>query len=209
MPINVLLVDGPKLFREGLSALLEKHADFKVVGEADAVPAAPKLVKALAPDIVVLILSTRSAARSIEGVVSTGARVIVLAFHADPEFVRDVLKAGAAACLTRDSESAELIATVRSAVAKQTHLSPTVAADVVAGCGLPRGKRELSSREREILQRVADGQTTKGIASALGVSGKTIETHRRRMMEKLGLHTVAELTKYAVRAGLTSLEMRA
>jgi DNA-binding NarL/FixJ family response regulator len=115
--------------------------------------------------------------------------------------------------LTRDSASAELVTAIRTVVAHQTYLSPSIADTVVAGYVLPRGKRKgarsLSAREREILQRIADGQTTKTIASALGVSGKTIETHRRRLMEKLGLHSVAELTKYAVRAGLTSLELQA
>jgi DNA-binding NarL/FixJ family response regulator len=217
MKINVLLVDGRKLFREGLSALLEKHADLKVVGEADDAAAAPKLVKALAPHVVILnaALSTRGAVKAIEAIAHarSGTRVIVLTFQADPGFVRDVLQAGVAACLTRESASAELVTAIRTVTSKQTYLSPTIADAVVTGYVLSRGKRSsrrmLSGREREILQRIADGQPTRAIASALGVSGKTIETHRRRVMEKLGLHSVAELTKYAVREGLTSLEVPA
>jgi DNA-binding NarL/FixJ family response regulator len=214
--ISVLLVDGRKLFREGLGALLEKHADIKVAGEADDPAAAPKLVKALSPHVVILnvSLNTRSVARSIESITKSGSRVIVLTFQPDAAFIRDVLQAGAAACLTRESASAELVAAIRTVASEQTYLSPTIADAVVAGYLLPHGKRKggprhLSSREREILQRIADGQSTKAIASALGVSAKTIETHRRRLMQKLSLHSVAELTKYAVRAGLTSLELQA
>lgn len=216
MKVNVVLVDGRKLFREGLGALLEKHADLKVVGEADDPAAAPKLVKALAPHVVILniTLSTRSAADAIESIATAraGTRVVVLTLQADAGFVREVLQAGASACLTKESASSELVTAIRAVMTRQTYLSPTLADAVVAGYVLPRGKRNagrnLSSREREILQRIADGQTTKAIASALGVSTKTIETHRRRMMEKLGLHSVAELTKYAVRAGITSLEVQ-
>jgi DNA-binding NarL/FixJ family response regulator len=216
MRINLLLVDGRKLFREGLSVLLEKHADFTVVGEADDAAAAPKLVKALAPHVVILnaTLPTRTTAKAIESIIAAkaGTRVIVLTFQADASFARDVLQAGGSACLTKESASSELVTAIRTVMSRQTYLSPMIADAVVAGYVLPQGKRSprraLSSREREILQRIADGQTTKEIASALGVSAKTIETHRRRMMEKLALHSVAELTKYAVREGLTSLETR-
>ena len=214
MKVNVVLVDGRKLFREGLGALLEKHADLKVVGEADDAAAAPKLVKALAPHVVILnvTLPTRSAADAIKATASarSGTRVIVLTFQADAGFVRDVLQAGASACLTKESASSELVTAIRTVMAQQTYLSPGIADAVVAGYVLPRGKRKagrtLSAREREILQRIADGETTKAIAATLGVSTKTIETHRRRMMEKLGLHSVAELTKYAVLEGMTPLE---
>lgn len=217
MKVNVVLVDGRKLFREGLGALLEKHADLRVVGEADDAAAAPKLVKALAPHVVILnvTLSTRTATDAIKSTVTarSGTRVIVLTYQADAGFVREVLQAGASACLTKESASSELVTAIRTVMSQQTYLSPTIADAVVAGYVLPRGKRKsgrtLSAREREILQRIADGETTKAIAATLGVSTKTIETHRRRMMEKLGLHSVAELTKYAVRTGITSLEMQA
>lgn len=217
MKVNVVLVDGRKLFREGLGALLEKHADLRVVGEADDAAAAPKIVKALAPHVVILnvTLSTRTATDAIKSTVTarSGTRVIVLTYQADAGFVREVLQAGASACLTKESASSELVTAIRTVMSQQTYLSPTIADAVVAGYVLPRGKRKsgrtLSAREREILQRIADGETTKAIAATLGVSTKTIETHRRRMMEKLGLHSVAELTKYAVRTGITSLEMQA
>ena len=216
MKINVLLVDGRKLFREGLSVLLEKHPDLNVVGEADDAAAGSKLVKALAPHVVIFnaTLSDGSAARAVESIATAkpGTRIIVLTFQADAAFIRDVLQAGASACLTKESASSELVTAIRTVISRQTYLSPGIADAVVAGYVLPRGKRRagrhLSAREREILQRIADGQTTKEIASTLGVSTKTVETHRRRMMEKLALHSVAELTKYAVREGLTSLEMR-
>jgi DNA-binding NarL/FixJ family response regulator len=228
MNINVLLVDGRKLFREGLSVLLEKHAGLKVIGEAEDVVAAPKLIAALSPDVVILneTATTRTTVKSVEAIVAAagaegirhartdaGIRLIVLISRSDVTFIKDVLQAGASACLTKESASSELVTAIGTVMTRQTYLSPTIADAVVAGYTLPRGKgnapRNLSSRELEILQRIADGQSTKAIASVLAVSSKTIETHRRRMMGKLGLHSVAALTKYAVREGLTSLEVRA
>ena len=229
MKINVVLVDGRKLFREGLCALLEKHADIKVVGEADDAAAAPKLVKALSPHVVILnvSLSTRDAANAVRAVAASGAasnatasggttpgtRVLLLTVHSDPAFFRELLEAGAAGCLTKESASEELVTAIRTVMTRKIYLSPAIADAVVSGFVIPRSKqaakRLLSSREREILQRVADGETTRHIAARLEVSTKTIETYRRRVMQKLRLRSVAELTKYAVREGLTSLEMQA
>jgi len=225
MKINVVLVDGRKLFREGLCALLEKHSDIKVVGEADEAAAAPKLVKALSPHVVILnvTLSTRDAANAVRAIAasgasgasgagsSTGSQVILLTAHSDPAFFREVLQAGAAGCLTKESASEELVSAIHTVMTRRIYLSPAIADAVVSGFVIPRTKqaerRMLSSREREILQRVADGETTRQIADRLDVSTKTVETYRRRLMEKLHLRSVAELTKYALREGLTSLEL--
>jgi DNA-binding NarL/FixJ family response regulator len=219
MKLNVLLVDGRKLFREGLCALLEKHPDVKVVGEADDAATAPKLVRALQPDVVILNLplSTRDAANAVRTICTAGSpagtRVVLLTVHTDPAFFREILQAGAAGCLTKESASEDLMTSIRTVMAGRIYLSPAIAEAVVTGYVIPKSKRAarqlLSSREREILQRVADGETTKQIAARLGVSSKTIETYRRRVMEKLRLRSVAELTKYAVREGLTSLELQA
>ncbi len=216
MKINVLLVEGRRVLREGLCLLLEKHPDIKVVGEADEADAAAKLVKALSPHVVILNVQTpsRATTESIRSIASvrSGSRVIVLALHPDAPFIREILEAGAAGCLTKECASEEMVTAIRTVAEKQLYLSPRMTDAVVSGYVLPRkgGRRDgaLSARERDILRRIADGETTKQIARALGVSTKTVETHRRRMMQKLGLHSVAELTKYAVREGLSSLEMQ-
>ena len=217
MKINVVLVDGRKLFREGLCALLEKHPDLKVVGEADDAASAPKLVRALAPHVVILnvSLSTRDATNAIRSIAASGTasatRIVLLTVHSEPSFFREVLQAGAAGCLTKESASEELVTAIRTVMTRKVYLSPAIAEAVVSGFVIPRSKqaakRLLSSREREILQRIADGETTRQIAGRLEVSTKTVETYRRRLMEKLRLRSVADLTKYALREGLTSLEM--
>lgn len=140
-------------------------------------------------------------------------RVVIAAVHPDATFVKQMLQAGAAACLTKECASEELASAIRAAAAGRTYLSPNLTETVVHGYVISAGssgrKRQLTPREREILQRIANGETTKQIAFALQVGPKTIETHRRRMMEKLDKHSVAELTKYAIREGLVSLEMSA
>jgi DNA-binding NarL/FixJ family response regulator len=213
MRIKVVLADGRKMLREGQSVLLEKHADIKVVGEADEPAAAPKLAGALSANVVVLNTgsSVRHAAESIRIIAAgrSGARIIVLSTSASPLFVREVFAAGASGCLTKECASEELASAIRAVAAGKTYLSPKMSDAVVSGYVLrdqSSGRHHLSTRERDILQRIADGQTTKQIALTLGVSAKTVETHRRRIMEKLGRHSVAELTKYAVSEGLSSLE---
>jgi DNA-binding NarL/FixJ family response regulator len=212
--IHILLVDGRKLLRQGQSALLEKEADLEVVAEADDARAAARLLNALCVDVVVfnVSISTRDAADTVARFVAARpkVRVLVLSLSHEPTFVRGILGAGAAGCLTKECEVDELVGAIRAATAGQVYLSPAVADSVVSGYVLPphraaRGKA-LSARERQILQGIADGRTTKELALALDVSTKTIETYRRRIMEKLDKHTVAELTKYAVREGLSSLE---
>src|SRR4051812_24485459 len=193
MPITVLLIDGRKLLREGLCALLDKHADIKVVGEADEGAAAVKLVRAVPADVVILnvMLTPRGSIDLIRQITATRERMRLLVHTAHPStnFVRDILRAGASGCLTKDSASNELVAAIRTVAGGKMYLSPGLADAVVKGyVNAPEREAEhapLSPREREVLQRIADGETTKEIARALRVSGKTVETHRRRLMEKL------------------------
>jgi len=218
LAIKIVLVEGRKLLREGLSLLLEKHADLKVVGEADDTVAAVKVVRALAPDVVVLTVASpahtgRPMGELIHELVAArpATRLIIHAMFPTPAFVREVLRAGAAGCLSKECASDELVSAIRTVAGGGVFFSRRIADAVVQGyvavpdraASLP----ELSAREREILRKIADGRTTKQIAASLKVSTKTIETHRRRMMQKLRVKSVAELTKYAVRAGLTSLEL--
>jgi DNA-binding NarL/FixJ family response regulator len=215
MKIRVVLADGRKILREGLCLLLEKHPDIKVVGEAEDAADVVKLAKALAPELVILNLtaSTFGADRTIRAIraASPRTRVLALGMRPDTSFIRQILEAGVSGCLTKECASADLLTAIRTVMTHKVYLSPRIAEAVVSGYVLPSDQgarqRRLSARERQILQRIADGETTKQIAGSLRVSVKTIETHRRRIMEKLGLHGVAELTKYAVREGLTSIEV--
>ena len=214
MKTKVLLVDGRKMLREGLSVLLEKHEDLHVAGDADDPRSAIKLLRPLAIDVVILNVGMPD-----HGIVETlraigaeraAVKIIVLLNRPTAPLVRQIVQAGASGCLSRESASVDLVAAIRAAMANELYLSPTIAKLLVSGMVLPGKKNlgiaELAPREREVIRRIADGQSTKEIAYALRVSTKTIETHRRRIMDKLGVRSVAELTKYAIAEGFTSLE---
>lgn len=216
MKINVLLTEGRKLVREGLCLVLERHEGIRVIGEASDVPSAVKLVRALPVHVVVLNLTTPTVggADAVRSLVRASPKrrvgVVVLTLNPDARFVGDLLEAGAGACLTKDGAGTELVEAIRTVRAGKRHLSPglidVVVEDYARPADRPATERPLAPRERVVLQRIAAGQTTKEIAAALGVSGKTVETHRRRIMDKLNRHSVAELTKYAVLHGLTPLD---
>jgi DNA-binding NarL/FixJ family response regulator len=218
--INLLISDGRKLVREGISALLERHEQIYVVGDADDTKAAIKLVGALAAQVVVLNLPPTASIT--EGSVATKLvrellaehpqlRIIVLTINIKPHEAREVLAAGAAGCLTRECACDELVAAIRAVADGQMYLSRSLTQQVVSGfvasaIARPRSSaRQLAPREIEILRRIASGESTKEIAYALHVGTKTIETHRRRIMEKLNRHSVAELTQYAIVHGLISV----
>ena len=214
--VNVLISDGRKLVREGISALLERHEDLHVVGEADDTRAAIKLIAPLDVHVVVLNLPPTTsmteasiASKLVRELIAEHpqVRVIVLTINVKPLEAREVIAAGAAGCLTRDSASAELVAAIRAVAEGRMYLSESLTQQVVhgfvAGATQPRNHtRALAPRELEILRRIASGQSTKEIAFSLHVGPKTIETHRRRIMEKLNRHSVAELTQFAIVEGL-------
>jgi len=214
MSTRIVLADDHQLMRQGLRGLLDREPDMEVVGEADGGRSALALVAELAPNVVIMDV----AMPDLNGVEATrkivagfpGVRVIALSMHADKRFVAGMLKAGASGYLLKDCAFAELAGAVRTVAAGQVYLSPGIAglvAEEFAGRFAPdRPGSPLTGREREVLQLIAEGQATKQIAVRLGLSVKTVETHRRQMMDKLGLHSVAELTKYAIREGLTALD---
>ena len=215
MKTRVVVADARKLVREGICALLERHGDIKVIGESDQGQAAVKLVEAMTPDVAILNVgaSTHGFKELIQELraAHAGLRVIVLTLSLNSSFLREILGAGAAGCLTKDCASGDLVSAIRTVMAHKVYLSPQIAALVVDGYVSPatggvKKPAALSAREKVILRQIADGQSTKEIAGAFGVSSKTIETHRRRIMQKLGRHTVAGLTKYAVREGITSFD---
>lgn len=215
MPIRLLIADDQKLMREGLRALLDGESDIEVIGEAGNGRTIVKMVEDLSPDVVLMDISMPQlngieATHQIKDL-SGSTRVIALSMHADRLFVQGVLKAGAAGYLLKDSAFDDLAQAVRAIFNGKMYLSPGVAGVVVEGFLNTNGEPAkdevgLTPREREVLQLVAEGVATRDIATQLHISVKTVETHRRALMKKLDLFTVAELTKYAIRNGLTRLE---
>ena len=216
MSVKIILADDHRIMREGLRALLEREAGIEVIAEADNGRTTVELSRELNPDIVVIDigmpdLNGIDATRQIVSDAPT-VKVIALSMHSDKKFVREMLSAGASGYLLKDSAFEELGTALATVINNQTYLSPKIADTVVKDYLGKVGPKEskaspaLTKREREVLQLIAEGKTTKDIASQLYVSIKTIETHRKQIMEKVGLNSVAELTKYAIREGLTSLE---
>jgi len=215
MSYKVLLADDHKIVRDGLRTLLDKNAGVRVVGEAENGRIAVQLTKKLAPDIVILDvampdLNGMEAARQIIAE-CPGVKVIAVSMHSDRRFVSEMLKAGASAYLSKDYAFDELETAIRAVISNKVYLSPDISGVVVDNYVRQTPNPEssafslLSQREREVVQLLAEGKTAKEIANELHVSIKTVETHRTNIMAKLNIHRLAELTKYAIREGLTPL----
>lgn len=215
MSIRVVLADDHRMIREGLRSLLAKLPGLEMVGEAEDGRATVALARELSPDVIVMDIGMPD----LNGVEATRqivafapkVKVIALSMHSDARFVSEMLKAGAVGYLLKDSAFEELARAIRAVTAGQTYLSPGVAGVMVkdylsqvAG-NRPVEVSELTPREREVLQLVAEGKSTKEIADRLQISPKTADTHRQQIMNKLHLRSVAALTKYAIRAGITEL----
>ena len=214
MSINILLADDHQIMREGLVALLEKEPGLKVVGQAAEGRAAVRLARELQPQAVVMDVTMPG----LNGIDATRqiladnprVKVVALSMHADRRFVRGMLQAGASAYLLKHSASQELIQAIRLVMAGRVYLSPEIAGIVVEDYKAPAADTSafavLTPREREVLQLFAEGQSPRQIAATLHLGLKTVEAYRRQIMEKLRLTSLADLIKYAVREGLTSLE---
>jgi two-component system response regulator NreC len=216
MSIRILLADDHKITREGLCSLLEKQQDMDVVAEAENGRTAVRLAHELLPDVVIMDvtmpdLNGVEAARQIVGRFPN-VKVIALSMHSDSLFVTEMLRSGASGYLLKDCAFDELARAIRTVASGKTYLSPSISGVVVEDYLHRLTKTNFSSseiltdREREVLQLMAEGKSTKQIALKLSISVKTVETHRRQIMNRLDIHTVAELTKYAIRKGLTGLE---
>jgi len=214
MQTRIFLADDHSIVRDGIKALLEKERDFTVIGEADNGRDAVQSVCKLQPDIVIMDI----AMPKLNGIEATRQligehpklKIIVLSMHADKRFVTEVLKAGAVGYLQKSCAFKHLITAIRTVLEGHVYMSPEITGVVVEAFRLQKSgsagtDRELSPKEREVLQLLAEGHSSKEIADFLHVSCKTIDTHRQHIMEKLGLRSVAQLTKYAIREGITGV----
>lgn len=214
--IKIMLVDDHQIVRIGLRSLLAAEPDMKVVAEADNGRDVPNLVRDQQPQVIIMDISMPD----LNGIDATrqilaqypSVKVIALSMHSDSLFVLNMLKAGASGYLLKDCALEELVKAIRTVVAQKTYLSPGVSdvviKDFVSNWSNPNSSAfsVLTAREREVLQLMAEGKSTNQIADCLCVSVKTVEAHRKQIMNKSGIHSVAELTKYAIRQGLTTLE---
>jgi DNA-binding NarL/FixJ family response regulator len=214
--IGILLADDHKIVREGIKALIEKQTDMEVIAETEDGRTTVQLALQLLPDVVIMdvgmpdmngIEATRQIIANAPNI-----KIIALSMHSDRRFVAEMLKAGASGYLLKDCAFEELINAIHAVIANHTYLSPAIFDSVIKDYSHILSKEDLSvfsiltTREREVLQLLSEGKTTKEIASHLKISVKTVETYKQKIMNKLDIHSVAELTKYAIREGLTSLD---
>ena len=216
MTIKILIADDHKIVRDGLRTLVEKQSDMEVIGEAENGRNAVQFALELVPDVVIMDVTMAN----LNGIEATrqihkeqpDIKIIALSMHSDRRFVAGMLDAGALGYLLKDCAFEELARAIHSVVSNQTYLSPKISDILVKAYVLKSSVKPssayaiLTAREREVLQLLAEGKSTKQIANSLYVSIKTVETHRKQIMDKLDIHSIAELTKYALKEGLTSLE---
>jgi DNA-binding NarL/FixJ family response regulator len=214
MSIKVVLVDDHPVLRDALAMMLGREADFEVIGTADDGPSAMALISRQPPDVLVLDIAipgkngvdvTRQVRKAFPAI-----QVLILSTYMDKRFVREALRAGAAGYVPKSAATAELPLAIRAVAEGQNYLSPKITAAVLSQLAPDDSEANpapplLTSREREVLRLVAEGVRTVAIARRLGITEGTVEAHRHNVMQKLNLHSVAELTRYAVREGLTPL----
>lgn len=215
--IRLIIADDHLLMREGLCSLIQADERFSIVGEAGNGQEAVDLARTLTPHLVVMDVSMPD----LNGIEATRLileehpqiKVVALSGHSNMVFVREILDAGASAYVLKSRAYEDLVRAIDEVMAGRKYLTPDIAVGVVSEyVELSASSQKdpafvmLTPRERQVLQQLAEGRSTKEMAGALNVSVKTVETHRRNIMGKLELHTVADLTKYAVREGLTTLD---
>lgn len=214
-PTRVVIADDHTLVRAGIRALVEKLPGVQVVAEASDGRDALRMVKTHRPDLVLMDIAMdglnglEAARRIAQEFPRTG--VLILSMHAGEEYVLQALRAGAVGYLLKGADLAELALAINAAARGETYLSPPISRQVINDYVRRVGGEEtllerLTPRQREILQLIAEGSTTKDIAKALGISVKTVETHRAQLMERLDIHDVAGLVRYAIQIGLLRLE---
>ena len=207
MPLRILLADDHVLVRQGLRALLEREG-YQVVAEASDGQEAVRLVESLDPDIAIMDISMPSfnglnAAQEMKRY-SEKTKTILLTQHDEAQYVRAALEAGVSGYVLKNQVTSELLLAIRQVSRGQVYLSPGVSSAVVDAyrSGPEKSKNPLTMRETRVLQLIAEGKSTKDVASLLGISVKTAESHRTRLMHKLDIHETASLVRYAVRNGI-------
>ncbi len=213
-PTRILIVDDHKIIRDGLRLLVEREPDLCVIGEADNGRDACEMVRSTVPHVLLMDvgmpeMNGMEATRRIHEEFPA-IRILALTMHADRQYLQEMLRAGAAGYLLKDCASEELVKAIRIVLDGQTYLSPQVAGTIVDDWVRhepgPPMLASLTPREREVLQMIAEGYIARAIGARIGVSTKTVETHRKHIMTKLGARSVAELTRIAIREGVTPLE---
>ncbi|MGA9853089.1 MAG: response regulator transcription factor [Gammaproteobacteria bacterium] len=209
-PIHILVADDHQLMRAGLVALIGQLPGMQVVGEAGDGREALRLVRTLSPDIVIMDIAMQGL-NGIEAAArihteAASVKVIILSMHVSEEYVAQAIRAGVAGYLIKDAATGELAAALATVARGEIYLSPAISRQVVDGylSGGATGLRLLSTRQREVLQLIAEGHSTREIAALLHLSVKTIETHRAQIMERLNIRDVAGLTRFAISKGLVS-----
>lgn len=220
MALRILIADDHGIIRDGIRALLNSEPDMEVVGVADTGRHALELVKKLKPDLVIMDI----AMPELNGIEATrqlvkdypSLRILALSTHSDHRYVSEMLHAGAVGYLLKDGVFDELRFAIQAIKRGQSYLSPGIAHLVLTKYREGAGRRShqklemkdavLTGREREVLQLLAEGHTMKDIAGRLCISIKTVETHRKQISDKLGIRTIIDLTKYAIREGITSVQ---
>ncbi len=210
-PVRVLLADDHKLVRAGFRAMLDSLGDVEIVGETGDGREALELIRQHRPDVALLDITMPSltglevAARVANEM--QNVRIIILSMHTTEDYIARAVRAGVSGYLLKNADPVELELALRAAVNGQMYMSPTVSKQLVEDylrrMGPDAGPEEqLTARQREILQLIAEGKSTKDIAVTLDLSIKTVETHRKDLMDRLGIHDVAGLVRYAIRAGI-------
>jgi len=213
MPIRIVIADDHKIMRDGLRKLLEQEEDMKVVAEAEDGYSILDLAEEVKPDVIIMDVSMPN----LNGIEASRKilarfpeiRIVALSMHNDKRFIAGMFDAGASAYLLKDSAFSQLAEAIRTVYTGGTYIGSQISDVVLQDYLNFLNKREppsLTEKERDILRMVAEGKSTKEIAFVLNVSSKTVETHRLHIMEKINVFSIAGLTKYAIREGITTLE---
>lgn len=215
MTTKILLADDHKIVRDGLRSLLMMQSDMEVIGEADCGKATVDICRKLSPDVVVMDVSmpTMSGIEATQHILkdNRSVKVIALSMHSDKRIIVGMLRAGASAYLLKECAFEELVDAIRAVRDDQGYLSPRVAKLVMEDYLSGHEKQGaspasvLTRRERQVLELLAEGKRSKEAAEELGLSVRTVETHRQQLMNKLNIHKVAELVKYAIQQGMISI----
>ena len=215
MSVKILVADDHGILREGIRALIDKHNSMEVIGEAEDGRTAVELALKLRPDVVLMDvtmpdLNGIEATRQIKEEMPD-MKILALSVHAKREFVLDMIKAGVSGYMLKECLFDDLVQAIQTVIGDKSYLSPKIASIVISDIASDQrfapdaSPRGLTSREREVLQLLAEGKSAKQIALQLNVSVKTIEANRRQIMDKVGIDNMADLVKYAIRQGLTTI----